>query len=188
MAFTAAFVRCSSGRLLGHVHGPAVVSLYRDAKSVSPKCVVGSILRKSTYAQTAKDIAIVHVDGVAKVFSAGSDVVVGIVAVSTRSVTTLVSSNLHETKGSAVGRRSVGPAVTLLHGDGGNENGRKVVGGTILVEEVEVVGARGEDVAVPELIKTLVLNHVHGNIRRGPATALDTTVHPLDGTVRSSGR
>ncbi len=72
-----------------------------------------------------------------------------------------------------------------MHGDGGEEDGGDfvVVGG--LIEGVEVGTAVGVGVARPgeDSVELLSDHIVGGEVGWAPATVLDATVEPMDGTI-----
>jgi hypothetical protein len=103
----------------------------------------------------------------------------------------LVGSDLHEPL-LAIGADCVGVAGGLLHRNSGEENGWDVVLVGGLVEGIKVLTAGVVGVAGPvEDVAEVLGDHlIDGELGRIPATALDTTVEPIDraiGTTRFGG-
>lgn len=103
----------------------------------------------------------------------------------------LVRGDLHKAL-LAVGADDVGVAGGLLHGDGGEENGGDIVRAGGLVEGVDEgsAGAVGVARLGEDIVEVLRDHRASGEEGWSPATILDATVEPVDGTIgtaRSGG-
>jgi len=134
-----------------------------------------------------EEVATVGSELIREVLGTSHDVVSDILAVPTRSVTTLVASQLHETL-FAITTHGGGIAAALLESDRSQKDGRKSKLVTILLKGPKIWAASGEGTT---LIDSFV--EVHGNqIKdldkgRRPSSVIDTTVQPVKSSVGASG-
>jgi hypothetical protein len=100
------------------------------------------------FAHSENDIAVGVVDHLLEVFGADADVGLGIVAAGVgRAIGALLTGDLHHAN-LASAASNVGPASTLLKGDGSEENGRNAGLAGHVLKDREIVLAGSEDIAV----------------------------------------
>lgn len=149
---------------------------------------VHALLPTVVRTKSLEKVTTVGSESIGEVFSTSHDVVTNILAVTTRSIATLVVSQLHETLFSTA-TNGVGIAATLLEGDRSQEDGRKTVLLAKLLEGPNERAASSEWTALRngsvEVHRDQIGDKDEGGI---PPSAVDTTVHPIKSSVGTGGR
>lgn len=126
-----------------------------------------------------KDIAAVRADEVREELGSPLNVKVDIVTVSVGSTTTVFGSELHETS-LTVTAGSGWVARGFLHSERGEHNALETVLISILIKQVDIIGARSKDAVGSKFGRDKFVHSHHG---RSPASSVETTVEPVFGAV-----
>jgi len=148
---------------------------------------VHALLPPVIFAKSAEEVTAVGIETISEILGACPDIVPDIFAVSAGSSTTLVASQLHETLFAST-TDSVGVAAAFLESDRSQEDSGKSELVTELLERPDIWPTSSKWAALSDGVV-----EVHGNeisytdIGRIPSTAVDTTVHPINGSIRTGG-
>lgn len=147
-----------------------------------------AILPTVVRTESLEKVATVGSELIGEVFSTSHDVVTDILTVATRSIPTLVPSQLHETL-FAITTNGAGIAATLLEGDRSQEDGGKTILLAELLEGPNVCAASSEWTALRNRTVKVHRDQISDQDEGGfPPSAVDTTVHPIKSSVGTGGR
>lgn len=132
-------------------------------------------------------MAVVGSELTGEILGTGHDVITDILAVSSRSIPTLVLGQLHETL-FAIPTDGGRIAATLLESDRSQEDGRKSELVTILLEGPNVIAAASEGATLSDGVVEVLGDQITDlDEGRTPSSTIDTAVQPIKRSVGTGG-